>query len=204
MFVLSPLTLFLPYFAVKYGQQVKEISKSSKYCHCYILKWQKVLNHGIKQSDAILKIQYSGGTGTSSWLVSKMTSKRQESNDSVNKCTLPIQNTNIISYLLQYYFCLLNFVRPFLGCHFFFFCWVNGVENGLSTCDQAVLLLFLFGRRKWKLRTPDRRLWVINPNCFIHSSFGVISWMWITFTLWLTGNQFTSFHSLCRSSFSGL
>ena len=115
--------LFLPYFAVSYGQQVKEISKSSKYCHCYILKWQKVLNHGIKQSDAILKIQYSGGTGTSSWLVSKMTSKRQGSNDSVNKCTLPIQNTNIIGYLPQYYFCLLNFVRPFLGCHFFF--WLS-------------------------------------------------------------------------------
>ena len=40
--------LFLPYFAVSYGQQVKEILKGSKYCHCYILKWQKVLNHGIK------------------------------------------------------------------------------------------------------------------------------------------------------------
>ena len=66
-------------------------------------------------------------------------------------------NTNIVSYLLQYYFCLLNFVCPLLGCHFFN--GVNGVENGLLTCDQVVLLLFLFKRRrKGKLRTPDRRL----------------------------------------------
>ena len=33
---------------VSYGQQVEEISKSSKYCHCNILERQKVLNHGIK------------------------------------------------------------------------------------------------------------------------------------------------------------
>ena len=78
-----------------------------------------------------------------------------------------------------------------------FFCGVNGVENGLLTCDQAVLILFLFGRRKWKLRTRDRRLWVINSNCFIHSSFGVTPWMWITFTLCLTGNQFTLFNRFC-------
>ena len=65
--------IFLPYFAVSYGQQVDEISKSSKYCHCNILKRQKVLNHGLKleKGDAILKIQYSGGTGTSSCLVFK-------------------------------------------------------------------------------------------------------------------------------------
>ena len=77
-----------------------------------------------------------------------------------------------------------------------FFCGVNGVENGLLTCDQAVLLLLLFGRRKWKLRTPNRRLWVINSNCFFYASFRVIPWIWITFTLWLTGNQSTLFHSV--------
>ena len=62
--------IFVPYFAVSYGQQVEEISKSSKYCHCNMLERQKVLNHGIKlenkKSDAILKVQYSGGIGTSS------------------------------------------------------------------------------------------------------------------------------------------
>ena len=40
--------IFVPYVAVSYGQQVEEISKSSKYCHCNILERQKVLNHGIK------------------------------------------------------------------------------------------------------------------------------------------------------------
>ena len=40
--------IFLPYFAVSYGQQVEAISERSKYCHCYILKQQKVLNHGLK------------------------------------------------------------------------------------------------------------------------------------------------------------
>ena len=40
--------IFVPYFAVSYSQQVEEISKSSKYCHCNILERQKVLNHGIK------------------------------------------------------------------------------------------------------------------------------------------------------------
>ena len=50
--------IFLPYFAVSYGQQVEEISKSSKYCHCNILKRQKVLNHGIKLEN---------NKGTPSW-----------------------------------------------------------------------------------------------------------------------------------------
>ena len=35
---------FLSYFAVKYVQQLENISKSSKYCLGHILKGQKVLN----------------------------------------------------------------------------------------------------------------------------------------------------------------
>ena len=64
---------FRPYFAVKYVQQLENISKSSKYCLGYLFKGQKVLNNRMKlenkKSDAILKIQHSGGTGTSSCLV---------------------------------------------------------------------------------------------------------------------------------------
>ena len=45
MFVLSTLFMnFLLYFAVKYVQQLEDISKSSKYWLGYILKGQKVLN----------------------------------------------------------------------------------------------------------------------------------------------------------------
>ena len=40
--------IFVPYFAVSYGKQVEEISKSLKYRHSNILERQKVLNHGIK------------------------------------------------------------------------------------------------------------------------------------------------------------
>ena len=36
--------IFVHYFAVSYGQQVEEISKSSKYCHCNILERQKENN----------------------------------------------------------------------------------------------------------------------------------------------------------------
>ena len=39
---------FLSNFAVKYVQQLEEISKSSKYCLGYILKGQKVLNDRMK------------------------------------------------------------------------------------------------------------------------------------------------------------
>ena len=35
---------FPSYFAVKYVQQLEDISKSSKYCLGYIFKGQKVLN----------------------------------------------------------------------------------------------------------------------------------------------------------------
>ena len=40
--------IFVPYFAVSYGQQAEEISKSSKTGHFNILERQKVLDHGIK------------------------------------------------------------------------------------------------------------------------------------------------------------
>ena len=40
--------IFVPYVAVSYGQEVEEISKSSKTGHCNILERHKVLNHGIK------------------------------------------------------------------------------------------------------------------------------------------------------------
>ena len=67
MFGLSSLRQFSFILAVKYVQQLEEISKSSKYCLGYILKEQKVLNDRMKlESDAILKIQHSGGTGASS------------------------------------------------------------------------------------------------------------------------------------------
>ena len=39
---------FLSYFAVKYVQQLDEISKSSRYCLGYIFKGQKVLNDRMK------------------------------------------------------------------------------------------------------------------------------------------------------------
>ena len=66
---------FLSYFAVKYVEQLEDMSKSWKYCLGYILKGQKVLNDRMKlenNSDSILKIQHSGGTSTSSCVVHKM------------------------------------------------------------------------------------------------------------------------------------
>ena len=88
---------FLSYFAVKYVQQLEEISKSSKYCLGYILKRQKVLNDRMKleQSDVILKIQHSGGTSTSSCLVHKMMTNQ------IDKKTKQKQTNRLISDLLQ-------------------------------------------------------------------------------------------------------
>ena len=66
---------FLSYFAVKYVEQLEDMSKSLKYCLGYILKGQKVLNERMKREnngDSILKIQHSGGTGTTSCVVHKM------------------------------------------------------------------------------------------------------------------------------------
>ena len=48
MFVLSPLREFSFIFAVRYVQQLDDISKKSKYCLGYILKGEKVLNERMK------------------------------------------------------------------------------------------------------------------------------------------------------------
>ena len=79
--------IFVPYFAVSYGQQVEEISKSSKYCHCNILERQKVLNHGIK-------LENNKATPSRKFNTREGLAVVVETNDSVNKCTLLIQITN--------------------------------------------------------------------------------------------------------------
>ena len=66
--------MFLPYLAVSYGQQVEAISERSKYCHCYILKRQKVLNHGLKLENNKAK-QFSIREGLA--LVVALSPKRQ-------------------------------------------------------------------------------------------------------------------------------
>ena len=51
--------------------------------------------------------------------------------------------------------CLLHLVRLLLGCHFLRSEW-SGEYNGRWAINLG--LLFLFGRRKRKIRTPDRML----------------------------------------------
>ena len=62
----------------------------------------------------------------------------------------------LISYLLQYYFSVyyISFV------HFWVVIFLRSVWSGEYNGRWAINpgLLFLFGRRKRKLRTPDRRL----------------------------------------------
>ena len=45
---------FLLYFAVKYVEQLEDMSNSLKYCLGYILKVQKVLNERIKREKFVL------------------------------------------------------------------------------------------------------------------------------------------------------
>ena len=62
----------------------------------------------------------------------------------------------LISYLLQFYVSVyLHLVRLLLGCHFLRGEW-SGEYNGRWAINLG--LLSLFGRRKRKIRTPDRML----------------------------------------------
>ena len=119
---------FLSYFAVKYVQRLEDISKSSKYCLGYILKGQKVLNDRMKlenNSDAILNIQHSGGTGTSSCLVPHKMMNYQIDKKQTNKQAY--QRPATVLFLLQ----LLLLVKFSLFCVAFFF-------GGMMGCGEQV------------------------------------------------------------------
>ena len=122
---------FLSCFAVKYVQQLEEISKSSKYCLGYIFKGQKVLNDRMKleNNKATPSWKFSTqeeGTGTSNCLV---ITKRLKNKRETNRL--------ISDLLLQ----LLVLVKFSLFCVVVFF-WRSDVV--WWTGDQLALLYSVF------------------------------------------------------------
>ena len=115
------------------------------------------------ESHAILKIQHSGGTGTSSCVVHKM--MNYQIDKQIKKQKTNIQTNRRISNLLQSYFfinCFFQFIQLALCCSFFFFGGVMRCGEQVTNCHYFIQSSFTLHSLHFELsRIYKSFLWTL-------------------------------------------